>query len=622
MANRIYEFDLWRPGYGGAVVSIYLAGTTNLASVFTDEALSVAAPNPQTLSSMAAPDGTRFGKFSAPLYIGASYELSIDGIENTGVVRPSFSSLSAEDASAATVIAAGSSYALALSAIAAQEVNVANFGVFVEGSGGVAATNTATMELAIAAVSSGGYVNVPSGLYKVNDFDVPEGVVIRGQGIDATTLESILGAESFTIVGNDAGFSNITLDGNSLSSGSIGIKSENRDRVVFQSVKIKRFETGMYFYGGSKFVWFDLSIENTVTAANLFGEDNVLKDVTWYGGLVSVATTLGINMSYEDEICHNITFIGVGFEDCTDYSSQVNGAQNISFINCWWENNTKIINILDDTAVLTPATEADNDVINVQFNGGRMDAGDFTATGVCQNVILRNMKIKDVDFQMTTPILNFIVLENCFEESGVTITGETAKLLRATSSQNGSSFGITTAATATKAWGLDLKPGQQAYLEAKVIAKGRNVVESAMYHIGCGVLRPGSTLNYDTQTSNFTNGAIVTGASSGATARIQDDSDSGTTGTLTLTDISGEFIDNEIIDDDDGTPGSAQVNGVLTHVDSELDTTGNIDLRTLYETTVGFAAAFVVNGSEIELQVTGAASMTLEWTVHVDVVST
>jgi len=622
MTKRIAEFDLWRPGYGGAVVSIFVAGTSTLANIFTDDALTVAAANPQTLSSMLGADGTRFGKFAVPLYTSQAYFTSINGIENTGIVRPSFSSLTGESATAATVRATDSTYDVTLGALAGREVNVANFGALVEGSGGVAATNTTIMELAIAALSDGGFVNVPAGLYKVNSFSVPQDVVIRGQGIDATTLESIVGDISFTIVGNGGGFSDITLDGNSLSTGSVGVQSDGNDNVVFQRVKVERFETGMYFKGGSAFVWNDLSIDNVETAIKLFGETAALNDVIWNGGTISVATTLGISMSYEDQICQNIAFVGVGFSSCTDFATKTNGAQNILFISCWWEGNTKTVLIQDDTAVLTPTTELDNDTISINFIGGRMDGGIFEATGTCQDVVLRNMHLEDIVFTMTTPLENFVVLENCFEHAGVTISGETAKLLRSTTMHNGASSGLTTAASATKAWGYELKPGQSVYLEAKVIGKGRNVVERSIYHIGCGAYRPGSTLLYDTQTANFTAGAILTGASSGAVARIQNDTDGGTTGTLVLTDISGEFLDNEIITDDNGTPGSATANGVLSHQNAVLDTTGNVNIRAVYETTAAMLAAFVANSSEIELQVTGAASKTMEWTVNVDVVST
>ena len=161
-----------------------------------------------------------------------------------------------------------------------------------------------------------------------------------------------------------------------------------------------------------------------------------------------------------------------------------------------------------------------------------------------------------------------------------------------------------------------------AYLVAKVIGKGRNVAQRAVYHVGCGVYRPGSTLAYDTQTANFNVGSTLTGASSGAQARIQVDSDSGATGTLTLTDIVGEFIDNEIITDNGGTPGSATVNGTLAHQNAALDTVGNEAIRTAYETNAAWAAAFAASGTEIELRVTGDTSQTVEWSVHVDVVST
>ncbi len=621
MTKRIAEFDIWRPGYGAAVVSVYLAGTTTLADIFTDEDLTVPADNPQTLSAMESAGGTRYGKFADSLYTAQSYYLSIDGIEDTGIVRPAFSSLDGEDASAATVTPSFSSNPVSLAAAVGRQVNVANFGDFVAGSGGVAATNTATMELAIAALASGGFVNVPVGIYNINDFDIPENVVIRGQGLDATILKSVLGDVSFTIVGDYAGFQDLTLDGSNLSSGSIGVKSEGHNSVIFDNMNITRFETGIYFKGGSQFSWHDFSIINVETAAKLFGETDEFKDLLWTGGLVSTATTVGIKMSYEDQMCQNITFVGVGFESCVGEAFFINGAQNVKFLGCWADGNTKIGKIMDDTAVLTPATDVQNDAIIVQFLGGRFDGGTFEVRDTAQDVVLKDMSLTDVTFVMTTPIINFLVLENCYE-SGVSITGEATKLIRSTTSQNGSSFGVTTTNTATKAWSITLSPGQEVYLVGKVIGKGRNVAQRGIYHIAVGAYRPGSALAYDAQTANFTAGAVVTGASSGATARIQADSDSGATGTLTLIDILGDFLDNEIITDNNGTPGSATVNGVLTPAGASLDTVGLTSQRTAYETNANWACIFIANANDIELKVTGDTSQTVEWTVHVDVVST
>lgn len=69
-------------------------------------------------------------------------------------------------------------------------------------------------------------------------------------------------------------------------------------------------------------------------------------------------------------------------------------------------------------------------------------------------------------------------------------------------------------------------------------------------------------LDYDAQTGNFTVGLTITGGTSGATAVISADTDSGTTGTLTLTSVSGLFEDNETITDT--STGSATTNGLLT----------------------------------------------------------
>lgn len=630
MSNRIATFDTWQPGYGGAAVHVYLAGTSTLANIYSDEALTQALDNPVILSSKTGADGVNYGKFPVPVYVGVSHYLSIDGVENTGIIRPGLSDLSGEDASEALVTAEGSSYAISLEKMASLSVNVASYGVFVEGAGGVAATNTATLELAIAALNTGGEVHIPAGTYKINSVTIPAGVVLRGSGREATVLQSTQGSVSLTLVGDRSGLRDLTLDGTTLSTGSIGVKSVGLDETVFDSVMIRRFETGMDFRGGRGHVWHDLSIENTETGAKLHGDTDAgdsgngaaFADLDWFGGVVSVASVKGVSLSYEDAVCHNIGLYGVDFINCLGTALDINGAQQIELASCGFSGNTKNVNIQDDTDSLTPSTALDNDVINVTFSGGRINGGEFEVTGTIQNVTLQEMKLEDVDFTMTTPLTNFLILKDCFEDENVTIAGESTKLLRLTESNNGASFGITTTNSATKAWSIALEPGQIVYLEAKVIGKGRNVAQRAAYHIGCGAYRPGSTLAYDTQTANFTVGQTLTGQSSGATARIQANSDSGATGTLTLTDIKGEFIDNEIITDDNGTPGSATANGTLSHQNVSLDTVGNINIRTAYETNANWVVAFAANGPEVELRVTGDSSQTVEWTVSVDVVTT
>lgn len=625
---RISEFDLWQPGYGGSIVTVYQAGTTTLANLYTDEALTVAATNPQTLASRSDGYGVIYGKFNQPIYTSQSYHISIDGIEQTGITRPPITDLDEQDASGAIVEVTGSDYAVILAALGSRIVHASNYGSFVEGDSGSAATNTATIQLAIAALTDGGEVVIPAGTYKVNSFSVPENVIVCGQGKNASVLQSIMGDVSFTLTGNRSGFRKITLDGNNLTTGSIGIQSIGKDETIFDEVTVKRFDTGLHFKGGKGHIWTDFSIENTEIGAKLHGYTNAggsgggdaFEDLNWSGGLVSVCSTAGIDFSYEDALCHNINIDGVGFESNTGDALKINGAQFINLNGCWWDGNTVNVDMQDDTDPLTPATELNNKVISVRFNGGRMFDGEFNATGTCQEVILNGLKLTDVEFTLSTPVDNFIQLIDCTETGGVTISGESTKFLRKRTTGIGESYGITTSNTATKAWGLELKPGQLVHAVGRVIGKQRNGTGRAIYNVEVGAYRPGSTLAYDTQTGNFTVGNVVTGASSGATARIVADSDSGTTGTLTLTDISGAFVDNELITDTGS--GSATANGILSHQNVSLDGVGVTSVRTAYETDSAWSCVFAANGPELELQVTGNTSATVEWTANIDVVTT
>lgn len=64
---------------------------------------------------------------------------------------------------------------------------------------------------------------------------------------------------------------------------------------------------------------------------------------------------------------------------------------------------------------------------------------------------------------------------------------------------------------------------------------------------------PAGTLTYTSQSANFTVGSVLTGGTSGATAIVVADSDSGTTGTLTLGNLSGTFTTETITDEAGGS---------------------------------------------------------------------
>lgn len=99
-------------------------------------------------------------------------------------------------------------------------------------------------------------------------------------------------------------------------------------------------------------------------------------------------------------------------------------------------------------------------------------------------------------------------------------------------------------------------------------------------------------LNYDAQTADFTEGATLTGGTSGAVGVIWKVVDAGTTGSLDIHTITGAFVDNETIT---GGGGSAKVNGVATvaapgieFIGSEL-TTADMSQVWVYKSRLFFA---------------------------------
>jgi hypothetical protein len=618
-AQRISEFDTWQPGYGGAIVTVYISDTTSLASLYTDIDLTTPASNPQTLDSQTV-DSQNYGKFHAPLYTANPYRLAIDSGEETGIQRPSLTTLVGQDASGAVVTADGGSQANTLSSIVARAVHAEDYGEVVT-TGVSPSTNSTTLAAAIGAAGAngGGEVVLPPGIIALNPFTLPTGVVVVGQGENATTLRIQTTDPAAILGGDNCGFKDLTLDGVSLASGSIGVKSRNKDGTIFDNVMLTGFVTGLDVNGGLNNHWGKLSIDGCTNGAKLHGDSadggDFFRHNSWESGVVANCTTLGIELSYEDAECAHVSFGKVEFNTNTGTALKVNGARQVKLDGAWFTGNTINLSVLDDTA-----TVADNPnhvygfvAENCDFNGGAINL-----TGTLQDVAFRRTKFDTVTFTLSTPVSNAVVLQDCLEID-VTVSGDGTKLVRSYTNFNGASAGITTGNTATKAWSIALEPGEVVILEASVVARQRNGTGRAAYVYRVGAYRPGSALAYDTQTANFTLGDVLTGATSGATGRIIADADGGATGTLTLSEISGAFIDNEIITG--STTGSATVNGTLTSANASLDTVGLTAARTAYETNANTAFAFVANGTEIEGQVTGDTSQTWVWSVFVTVES-
>lgn len=622
-AIRLGVFDTWNPGYGLASVRVCKAGTggSQLASIFTDEALTVAAVNPQTLQQLLAAD-ISYGRWAQPLYTGEPVELQINAIDFTGIIRPALTTLAGVDASQATGKVTGGEKDIALAEHLARRVDVRDFGDFIAvgGQGASAATNNATLTNAIGAIAAlgGGFVELPGGTYLISSFTLPQGVVVRGLGRGASILQSTLAGVACTIGGVRAGLSRLTLDGVQLVDNSIGLYAEDKDQIVLDDVEIKRFNLGLHRNGGGFCNWRDFFIANCVDGYRGDGNDDELLTVElrfdrWIGGAVENCSGIALRLKNDGQPCHHQIIEGVRFEGNTGTAVQLSGARAVSFPRCSWEDNTIDLDIADGS----PETET-NTMIGVEFSDGSIKDGAVNLSGNLEAIALRRMDLEDVTITITTPGHNILV-EDCREISGVTIAGDATAWQRKKTGDHGASSGVTTGNSATKAWAITLDPGQKVYIVGKVIGRQRNGINTGFYHLAVSAGRPGATLAYDTQTANFTVGDILTGATSGATGRIVADSDSGATGSLTLQDVVGEFIDDEIITGVSG--GSATANGALSLSNAAL--AGSVAaLRAAQETNVNWNATFAANGPQIELQVTGDTGQTVEWTVDVDVVST
>ena len=624
-AQAISYFDTWQEGYAIATVRVYIAGTTTLADLFTDEALTNSADNPQTLLTLTLNDQT-FGKFAVPLYTASAYYLDIDSTDQTGIWRPPITTLVGEDASGALVTATGGSEAHTLADIVARTVYVMDYGEFLNTGdpGQSASTNNATLTAAIGAAASqgGGDVVCPAGTYAFTTLTVSTKVRLVGQGHDATILQSQTADKVITLSGDEAGLDMITVDGVNLQAGSTGVYGKAINFSSFSETVIKRFETGLHMQGGRNAEWSDFYINNCVTGAKLHGDTDAgggadgdeFRHNLWAGGVVNECTTIGIQLSFVDAKCWHNSINDVGFLDNTGTAFDLNGARFTNLEGCWWSGNTKNWAVDDDS----DTDNADiNTVVGLHFEHGSVVGGTASFAGKCQGVILEQMEISDVDFTLTSP-LNNIVVRDSTEDTLVTLAGDGTKWTRYRTilgSPPGSA-GLTADATPTKAWSVELEPGQRGHLRAIILANQRNGEGYAMYHISRPVHRPGSTLDYDAQSVNFTLGEILTGTTSGATALIIADADSGAVGTLTLRDIDGTFETNETITD--GLGGTALADGVVTDVNAAL-LGATASITAAVETDATWAADFVASAGEIEIQVTGAAAKTVEWLVQVEV---
>ena len=621
----VEEFDIWQEDYDGAQVSVFYAGTTTLMPLFSDPELTQAIDNPQVLVTKTDQAGRRYGKFSTSVYVPFSYYLDIDSAQQTGVRQVPIYTLDGEDASSAEAATQGSTLRRSLSSRFADVINLADYGQITTS----ATTNTTTLNSAIGAASNkgGGVVVLPAGSILIRSITLPSNVILRGQGKGVTTLQSTLGGNVIT-ASSDSGLVDLTLDGLVLTPGSVGIYGKNVDNFRIEDVEVKRFDVCVFWQGGQDHRYKNFDVSDARICYRARGDSNTsgggggdkFNGMSWDGGSVSLSTGTGLELYVADRVVSNNIIRNVRFSDTTglDGALFVYGAQRTVLEGCEWQDN--IVNLVVKDNPDTSLAEDDRRVSGLHFYGGIFTEGTNKFDGYCDDVELNNMLCVDVEFSLLTPT-NSILLRDS-RESGVTVTSEASKFLRLEGKTFGSARVNTTVDGDTTIFRQRLAPNRIALITASIIAEQVNGTGNASWIIAQAARGALATLAYDNQTANFTVGNNIVGATSGATATIAADSDSGTTGTLSLANVVGTFSDNEVISESDGS-GSAQVNGALTEGSAALiGTIGSVysSGSNAGSPPAAWSAVFAVTGQEVLLVVNGAASTKIQWDAKVDIV--
>lgn len=621
--TRIAEFDTWHQGYGLATIHILRAGTTLLADVYQDEACTVIAANPQRLLEKTS-GGVSQGKFAAPVYTRQAYECRINSVDATGILRPPITSLDSEDASKALVTVDGGDVAHELEDFLGRSVDVRDYGTFAPVGDPLASpdgnANALAGAIGTAAMKGIHFVDLPAGTYDVAPFTIPTGIIVRGQGREKTILQCGQGGKFVTITGNRAGIMALTLDGKTKVVTSCGFYAIGRNQVLVSDAEIKRFEKGAYFQGGLQILVRDSDITDCSIGLHGAGDNaNVggalgssLQNFAWRGGKVSYCSTAGLLLEYLNMPVIEAVIDGVGFIGNSDKALQFKGGRNAVVRNCWFDQNLFAnLDARNDDAN-TPAGQ----LIGLLVEQCRFVRAKFMVWNTAKGIHLRRCVLELVTVELVS-VSSPVAVEDC-QETSVILTLGGFYWMRRFSAQRGQTVGVTTAAVTSSAWSQLLAPGQALMVLVKAIGRARNANKRGYYAFLASAVRGYDTLAYDNQTGQFTPGNVITGQTSGATARVVVDVDGGTTGTLSLQDTSGTFLDNEIITD--GVGGSAQVNGLLT-VGTVALAGAQTNLMTAIETVAGWDVLAVAGGQSLDIRVTGEALTTIDWTVDVDITS-
>lgn len=620
-AILVHQFDIYRAGYAGAIVTVYAAGTTTPLTLYSDANLSNIISNPQTLTTLTIGSQT-YGKFATQVYVAQAYELDINSDEQTGIENPGIRNLDREDASEAYVTSNKGGVARTLGERAAYEINVLDFGVFQED--GSPTQNTTTLQTAIGVASgqSGGTVNIPAGTFEITSITLPANVTLRGAAREATILQSQEADVVVQHTGDYATLEHLTLDGLTLLVDSVGIRSKAKEQLHLHHVEIKRFETGLLCIGGTDHQYSDLNIVNCATGADLRGDTDASVDgagdefrrLQWNNGVVKETTSYGVRLRYVDDECENIKLQGVVFQDNTGTAAlDIAGATHVLIEEGAFLSNTVRHILIDNDA-------SDNQYVrNIHFYSGRFNGSEIKISGDAAEVTFERARLENsLDFNMDSPTEE-VSLVSCREDGTVTVSGSTTKIGRWRDSDSQQNIVSTTSSASTaQVWVRLLEPGEIVHLHVTGVARQRDADQHEVIRLEAGVECQAASLDFDGQTSNMAAGSQVLGANSGATAYIQTQTDSGASGTFNLIKIDGTFEDNEALSEVGGS-GDAVVQGTLSYQDAAM-----IGVSKIFNdgtATGAWDIDVTTSGREAIVQVEGPTTGTVDWNVAVVVTS-
>lgn len=616
-AILIWQFDLWREGYAGAIVEVFKEGTTTHASLYTDVNLTQAADNPQTLLSQTL-NGRDYGKFQESIYTPDAYYLVINGIESTGVFYPGIRTLTNEDATGATVESNNGGVERSLGERAADDIHVRDFGNFLEVDGSTTEnTTTLTAAIGVASAANGGRVILPAGTFQVSTFNLPADVVLVGQGRNATIIQSEEADNVITVTGAKAGMEHLTLDGVNLNPGSVGIFGRARAEFSLTEAQVKRFETGINMQGGNNHHYTNLFVVNCSTGAVLRGdldasntdEGAAFTDLTWRGGSVTESTVYGLHLRYVDAALRDLTVHDVVFEDNVGTSAlYIEGAEAVIVADSTFVDNTI-------RHVLT-ADHTSNDVENIEFHSCRFTGDEIKIGGNCLDFVFdRCIFETTVTFNLNSPE-NPIMLRDAIEDGTTAVSDATEKLSRWRTIDAGVYRGSTASGTSTiTVIKRQLNPGDVVHMEVLASAVRLNAAGFSVIKNTAAAYCPAATLDFDGQTANFTAGQRITGGTSGAYGTLQSQTDAGATGTLNLIRVNGTFQNNEALSSTTG--GAAVADGTLTYQNAVMMPPVQIDHYAQSAGATTWNTDVTTSGREIRVRVLGVTTGQVDWNVMI-----